>query len=386
MTAISRPASDDQQAVRRWLRTRRYLFLTAPAIPLLLPLAAWLAHASGNGNWFWLPVAFLFLLVPLLDTLLGEDPANPEGADVAQLAADRWYRRVLFGAVLAHWFGVMVTAAAIAGGPWGWPALLGAVLSAGAINGLALLVGHELGHKSRDRLQCAMARIVLAVTGYGHFSAEHNEGHHRDVSTPEDSASARYGESIYAFARREIPGALRRGWALEAARLSALGQPALAPGNRILQSWALTAFCFTGAALLWGWTALAFLLLAAAYGWWQLTSANYVEHYGLLRAKDANGRYEACRPEHSWNSNRLLSNLLLLNLQRHSDHHAYPQRPYQLLRDYRDVPQLPHGYALMFLVAAVPPLWFAIMNPRVMAWVGGDLARVNRGPLGLSAA
>ena len=367
--------------IRRWLHAKRYLFLTAPAVPLLLPLSVWLAYMQGNGAWFWLPAAFFFIVVPLLDTLFGEDPANPGEADVAELAADPWYRRVLFVAVATHWIAVLGSAAAVASGDWSWPAMLGAALSAGAMNGLALLVGHELGHKTRDPMQRLMAKIVLAVTGYGHFSAEHNDGHHRHVSTPEDSASARYNESIFAFSRREIPGALQRGWAVERARLAELDWPVFSRHNQILQSWFITLLGFALAAAWWGWAALAFLLAATAYGWWQLTSANYVEHYGLLRSRQADGRYEVCRPQHSWNSNRLLSNLLLLHLQRHSDHHAYPMRPYQLLRDYRDVPQLPHGYALMFLIAAIPPLWFAIMNPRVLAWAGGDLAKVNCGVL-----
>jgi alkane 1-monooxygenase len=381
MNSRRHPAGSDLQAQHRWLCTKRYLFLAAPAVPLLLPASAWLAHAQDNAAWFWLPAIFLFAIVPLLDTLFGDDPANPAGADVAELGADPWYRRVLFIAVLTHWLALITTAAVLADGRWGWPALLGAAIGAGAINGLALLVGHELGHKTRDRTQLVMARIVLALTGYGHFSGEHNDGHHVHVSTPEDSASARFGESIYAFATREIPGALRRGWAMERKRLAATGLPSFSMRNRILQSWSLTLLAFAAATALWGWTALAFLLLAAAYGWWQLTSANYVEHYGLLRERLPDGRYEDCQPRHSWNSNLLLSNLLLLHLQRHSDHHAYPARPYQLLRDYRDVPQLPHGYALMFTLAALPPLWFAIMNPRVMAWAGGNITKVNRGPL-----
>ena len=379
MISVSNVTGVSPDRLQRWLRAKRYLFLTAPAVPLLLPLSAWLAHSQRQGGWFWLPFLVLFIVVPLLDTLFGDDPANPGPGDVVALAHDPWYRRVLFAAVITHWLGALVLAAALSSADWAWHSILGAAMGAGGINGLALLVGHELGHKTRDPMQCAMARLVLAVTGYGHFSNEHNDGHHKQVSTPEDSASARYGESIYAFCRREIPGALRRGWALESDRLAALHLPAISLQNGILQSWGITVLMFSVATILWGWTALAFLLLASAYGWWQLTSANYVEHYGLLRERLADGRYEACQPKHSWNSNLLLSNLLLLQLQRHSDHHAYPMRPYQLLRDYRDVPQLPHGYALMFTVAGIPPLWFAIMNPRVLTWAGGDLGKVNLG-------
>lgn len=365
--------------LQRWVSAKRLLFLTSPCLPLLLPFAGWLALRFDQGLWLWLPAVILYVGVPVLDTLIGEDPTNPLNADAAKMAADPWYREILFAAVLSHWGALFAMVAILATQPWSPLALLGAIVSTGATNGLALLVGHELGHKTRDPVQRTMAKIALAVTGYGHFSAEHNHGHHIQVATPEDSASARYGESIYAFARREIPGALMRGWAIERQRLATQGYRTLSRHNEIAQSWLITGVAYTLAALIWGWAALAFLIVAAASGWWQLTSANYVEHYGLLRHKLANGDYERCQPQHSWNSNRLVSNLLLLHLQRHSDHHAYAARPYQLLRDYRDVPQLPHGYGLMFLVAVVPPLWFAIMNPRVLAWADGDLRRVNQG-------
>jgi alkane 1-monooxygenase len=114
--------------------------------------------------------------------------------------------------------------------------------------------------------------------------------------------------------------------------------------------------------------------------WFQLTSANYVEHYGLLRRKEADGRYERCQPHHSWNSNHVFSNLLLFHLERHSDHHAHPNRRYQSLRHFENLPSLPTGYFGMFLLAYCPPLWFRVMNPRLMALphVAGDPARVNR--------
>ena len=131
-----------------------------------------------------------------------------------------------------------------------------------------------------------------------------------------------------------------------------------------------------------GWTALPFLLLHNAVAWWQLTSANYVEHYGLKRACLADGRYERCLPHHSWNSNHVASNLLLFHLERHSDHHAHPQRRYQSLRDFPDLPRLPSGYFGMFLLAYVPPLWFRVMDRRVLALehVQGDPARLNLDP------
>ena len=133
---------------------------------------------------------------------------------------------------------------------------------------------------------------------------------------------------------------------------------------------------------LFGWPALLFLVIHNLMAWFQLTSANYIEHYGLLRAKRADGSYERCQPHHSWNSNHVCSNLLLFHLERHSDHHANPQRRYQSLRDFEDVPRLPSGYFGMYLLAYVPPLWFRVMDKRLMELphVQSDLSRVNRGP------
>jgi alkane 1-monooxygenase len=133
-----------------------------------------------------------------------------------------------------------------------------------------------------------------------------------------------------------------------------------------------------GALVAWlGWMALPFLVLQAVYAASMLEVVNYVEHYGLLRQKDTAGRYVRCEPEHSWNSNHLVGNLLLYHLQRHSDHHAHPSRRYQALRHFETAPQLPAGYATMITVAYLPPLWFAWMDYRVMAHYGGDLGLIN---------
>ena len=122
---------------------------------------------------------------------------------------------------------------------------------------------------------------------------------------------------------------------------------------------------------------LAFVVFASWLGHLNLSLANYIEHYGLLRQRDASGRYEPPRPQHSWNQNALVSNLFTFQLQRHSDHHAHPSRSYQCLRHFDDVPQLPWGYYEMFLLAYIPPLWFKVMDKRVLEWADGDLSKTN---------
>lgn len=359
---------------KRYLWSLSVLFPLAPA----LTIAAFVQ--TGQGWVLWIPPVLLYLVAPALDLLLGQDEHNPPEEVVPQLEADRYYRILTYLTVPGHFITLAAGAWFIASAPASWVDYLGVTLSVGLVSGLAINTGHELGHK-QTRLEQWLARIVLAIPGYGHFTVEHNGGHHTEVATPEDSASARYGENIYRFATREIPGGVRRAWRLETRRLERLGKSALGPGNTILQSYLLTAVIYLALSLALGPAVLTWLLLHAAIAWWQLTSANYIEHYGLLRQRQANGRYEPCKPVHSWNANHLFSNLLLFHLERHSDHHAHATRRYQSLRNFDDLPSLPSGYFGMFLVAYIPPLWRMIMHPRLMAHVDNDLSRVNTGQM-----
>lgn len=253
-------------------------------------------------------------------------------------------------------------------------------------SGLAINTGHELGHKN-SKLEKLLAKIVLAVPAYGHFTIDHNRGHHKNVATASDPSSARMGESIYRFATREIPGAFANAWSIEKERLASRGKAVWHPANAILQSYALSLLLAVIVTAAFGWKAIPFLLLHHAFAYWQLTSANYIEHYGLLRMRDADGKLERCEPRHSWNCNQLFSNLVLLHLERHSDHHVHPLRRYQSLRHFEDVPQLPTGYFGMYLLAYFPWAWFRIMDKRLMALphVQGELDRVNVEPTASSA-
>ena len=253
------------------------------------------------------------------------------------------------------------------------------VLTAGSVGGFCINLGHELGHKL-PALERTLARLVLAPTGYGHFSIEHNQGHHRHVATPADPASSRMGESIYGFLLREMPGALRRAWAIESARLAVNRHSAWSARNEILQTALVTLALWAGLAVWLGPGILVFVLAASFWANFQLTSANYVEHYGLLRGRRPSGRYEPCLPRHSWNSNHVFSNWALFHLQRHSDHHAHPFRRYQSLRHFDEAPQLPTGYFGMFTLAYFPPLWRRVMDPRLLAAVGRDASRINLDP------
>jgi alkane 1-monooxygenase len=365
----------------RWRDRKRAGWLLSVVYPLM-PFSGIAAHAaSGSQLGLALPLVIAYGLLPLLDFFIGEDENNPPESAVPDLEADRYYRWLTWATVPLH-FVTLIGCAAWAGTQdLSWWAVLLLAYVAGTASGLGLNTGHELGHK-HNRLEQWLARLVLAVPAYGHFTVEHGRGHHRCVSTPEDHASARMGESIYRFALRELPGGIARAWRIETERLRAQGRPAWSRHNTMLQSYAITALLQLGLVAAFGLVMLPFLAVHNAVAWWQLTSANYVEHYGLLRMKLPNGQYETPQPHHSWNTNHLVTNLVLFHLQRHSDHHANPSRRYQSLRHFADLPQLPSGYFGMFPLSYVPPLWFRMMDPRLLALphVRGDLTRVNIDP------
>lgn len=358
---------------------KRYLWILSilsPAVPGICALAL---VAGGSLFWAVFPLIFYFVIIPLMDMIIGEDPTNPPEEVVEALSEDNYYRALLHISVPVFYFAFLATAYAVGTLDmpiWAWVLL---TISAGVSSGSGLTVGHELGHK-HDRLDRFSAKLINALTGYAHFNIEHNQGHHKMVATPEDPASSRFGESIYRFVLREIPYTAIRGWELEAKRLEKKGISFWSYKNDLLQGYAITAVIAALVIGFLGWQMVPFLLLHHIYGWLQLSSANYVEHYGLKREKKENGRYAPCEPHHSWNTNHIVSNLALFHLQRHSDHHANPMRPYQSLRNFDELPRLPSGYPGSFALAYIPPLWFKIMNPKVIAWADGDMDKVNRGP------
>jgi alkane 1-monooxygenase len=372
----------DTQDGRVTYRDRKRAWWSLSVVYPLLPLLGMAAHAwTGHQIALGLPLLISYGLMPLLDYWIGEDENNPPEAVVAQLEQDRYYRWLTWATVPLHFVALIACAAWVGTHDLSWWAVMLMAYVAGTDSGLGINTGHELGHK-HNPVEQWLARWVLAVPAYGHFTVEHGRGHHRWVSTPHDHASARMGESIYRFALRELPGGVRRAWALESERLRKEGRAAWSLHNTMLQSYAVTLVLQAGIVALWGWVMVPFLLMHNVVAWWQLTSANYVEHYGLLREQLPGGAYEAPRPHHSWNANHLVTNLALFHLQRHSDHHAYPSRRYQSLRHFPDLPQLPSGYFGMFPLAYVPPLWFRVMDPRLLALphVRGDLDRVNIDP------
>ncbi|WP_278957076.1 alkane 1-monooxygenase [Aquipseudomonas alcaligenes] len=353
------------------------LSLFVPTLGLIGPALYLLV--SPSEFWLWLSPLFFYFGIPLLDALIGEDPSNPPESEVPALEADPYYRWITYLLVPVLWASFIAICVFVASQPLSATGLLAMIINTGGGLGFAINLGHEMGHK-KSTLERWLAKLALAPACYGHFYIEHNRGHHRDVATPVDPASSRMGESIYRFVLREMPGGFRRAWQLERERLARCGKSPWSLDNEVLQPALISLALYGALVAMLGWQILPFLLLSAFWGAFQLTSANYLEHYGLLRRKLENGRYEVCQPHHSWNSNHLFSNWALFHLQRHSDHHAHPTRRYQSLRNFPDLPRLPSGYFGMYLLAYVPPLWFRLMNPRLIEAVQGDAARINFQP------
>lgn len=307
---------------------------------LLLPLAL-ASNLFFHPEQAWIGALAIWLLVALLDLAWRLSP-GPGGPPQALLWILRLYVPVQVALLAA---GLWVTAHAA------WPVVFGVAFGAGFLSGAqGITYAHELGH-SRRKADRVLAWILMTSVNYPQFMVEHYRGHHARVATRDDPASARLGESLWAFLPRTVIGSTVHAWQFDRRR------PLV---------WATAANLAIIAALAASgeWKALVFWIGQSAFAIWLLETVNYVEHYGLQRATLADGRPEPFGVMHAWNADHAVSNSLLANLQRHSDHHMHAWKPYAQLEALPG-PQLPTGYAGCLLLAAVPPLWFALMHPRV---------------------
>ena len=318
-----------------------------------------------RGPWVWLTPLFVFGLVPLLELLFPPHaiPAAPAtaGAPHHPFFDGLLYLNVPLYLGLLAWF-----LAVLAREPLTAAEATGLIVSVGIAGGaLGINVAHELGHRPRTYEQ-RLAQALLASVLYLHFFIEHNRGHHRHVATPLDPATSRLHEPFWQFLPRALAGEFRSAWHLETERLQRSGvATSWSWQNQLLRFQAVQLALAVAVGLGFGWKGLLAWLGVALVAAVLFQLVNYVEHYGLLRRQTASGAYERVQPHHSWNSEHAVGRILLYELTRHSDHHYLASRPYHTLRHQPASPQMPTGYPGMMLLAAVPPLWFRVMNPRV---------------------
>lgn len=341
---------------------------------LILPALLVSGYYLGGFN-LWLIHGFVFVLVPLMDYVISTDTSNVPKEAISRMTKAYFYKLVTFIwvyvqlAVLIWGFYVVSTADFVG---WEWMAFTsGMALVTG---GIGITVAHELGHKA-EKIEQIYAQILLMTVSYMHFFIEHNRGHHVRVATAEDPATSRFGENFYSFWLRSVKDGYLSAWELERERLSKKGCPFFSWSNQMIWFQVLP-IAFAGLGFLvfsmlqdrWVWEVPVFFFVQSLLAFSLLEAVNYLEHYGMERKKLQTGFYEKVTPLHSWNASQRVSNFLLFQLQRHSDHHAFAFKRYQILNHYDESPQLPAGYSAMILVAFFPPLWFSLMNPRLEKW------------------
>ena len=333
----------------------------------LVPLA-WIGAVYGGWTVILLPISTWYLF-SIIDGIAG---LYEENADLETTEDELfWYKLVTL-----IWFPIQFVT--VFGVLWyvtqsGHLTTLEQIVlffGIGVISGaVGIVYAHELCHQ-KPKLERWMGDLLLAMVLYSHFRSEHLLVHHRYVGTPRDPVTARYNEGFHRFFFRVIREQPVSAFRAEKAMLKRKNLPWHDRGNPFWKYWALQIAFIAFAVIIGGWAGLGLFLVQAFVAIWQLELTNYVEHYGLTRKHLGNGKYEHVLPRHSWNASQLASNWLLINLQRHSDHHYKPDRRFPLLQTYgeAEAPQLPYGYPIMTMAAMVPPIWRRVMNPRVRKW------------------
>ncbi|MGV6811453.1 MAG: alkane 1-monooxygenase [Brevirhabdus sp.] len=325
--------------------------------------------ASFGGIWLWIVPLYTWGMFTILDVLTGKESEN---ADPMTPDDDlKWYRMVTliwFPVQFILIFGLIGWISGADHLSFGEKLLLffGVGVASGTVG---INYSHELMHQ-KSKLERWLGDLLLASVLYSHFRSEHLLVHHRYVGTPRDPVTARYNEGFHRFFPRVLVECYKSAFAAEKAMLARKDLSWSHPSNPFWRYWALQAAMALLAISLGGLTGLILFLFQALVAIWQLELVNYIEHYGLTRKHLGEGKYEHVLPRHSWNTDFKASNWLLINLQRHSDHHYKPDRRFPLLQTYtaEEAPQLPFGYPLMTVAAMIPPLWRRLMNPKVRAW------------------
>jgi len=342
------------------MRTRVFKYLS----PFLLYYGA-IASFLSSGFVVWLPLIYSWLFIPLVELFTKPDESNLSAAEEELVKKNIWYDVLLYMVVPFQFFALGLFFNEITYSPQAWTDIVGKTMAMGLLCGvMGINVGHELGHRS-NKTEQFLGKLLLLSSLYMHFFIEHNKGHHKRVGTPDDPASARYGEMVYAFYFRATIFGYFSAWRIANRDARKKGYKAFSLHNEMLQFQIIQIAFVALVFFFFGWLTTLLFLAAALHGILLLETVNYIEHYGLQRKQIAEGKYERAMPEHSWNSNHIIGRVMLFELSRHSDHHYLASRKYQILRHHQNSPQMPTGYPGMMLLSTVPPLWFKVMNKRI---------------------
>ena len=345
-------------------------------LPNLLPfylcyinVALFALNAYLGGFWFIPLFVFNFYMLGTLDIFVDLYEKN---ADPATETRDLfWYRLVTilwFPTQLLISFGGLYYTLRIADHA-AWESWMIMVSAGVLLGGMGITFAHEMMHQ-KPRLERWFADGLMCIALYGHFRSEHIKVHHRYVATPRDTVTARYGEGFYRFFLRVLPEGFASAWGAEKEHLKKRGRLVWHLSNPFWIYGVLSSAFLAVAYWIGGLFGVLIFVNSAFVAVLLLEVINYVEHYGLTREYLGDGKYEQVRPRHSWNASHKYTNFLLVNLQRHSDHHYSPSRRFPLLQTYseEEAPQLPYGYPIMVMAALYPRMWKFRMNKRVREW------------------
>ena len=342
----------------------------------LIPYLTFVGIVAGS-YWSFGTFFFAFFVIPLLELVIPPDPVNLSPERAKSKEANFFFDLLLYLNIPIVYFILYTYLSHFSFQEYAVWEIIGMTLGVGIVLGAnGINVAHEIGHRD-GKMQKFLSKILLLPSQYMHFIIEHNLGHHKNVGTLEDPATARYNESLFTFWIRSSTQGYINAWRIENRRLVNLGKKPFSIHNEML-IFGFIQLAFIGA-IFWQFGGLVtlFYLLTAIIGFSLLETINYIEHYGLLRLKNENGRYERVEHFHSWNSDHELGRIFLYELTRHSDHHYKANKKYQILKSYSESPQLPYGYPGSMFLAFIPPLWFSVMNPRIPEAMKTESAYAN---------
>lgn len=336
----------------------KHKYLLAYSIPLVTFLSLLL-----HGWWSFATLIESFVIIPLFELILSPDSSLKD----EEHPSKSWgfydlllYFMVPVQCVLLIFYLYTVTTLQLH-----TYEVIGMTLSMGIQSGaVGINVAHELGHR-KSRFDRFLAKSLLLSSLYMHFIIEHNRGHHKNVATPQDPATARLDESVYFFWFRSIIGTFISAWKIEQGLQKKKHGSTFTFYNEMIQLISIESMLLLSVYLLFGLIGLIGFLTSSIIGIILLETVNYIEHYGLIRKQHQNGMYERVQPWHSWNSDFPIGRIILFELTRHSDHHYKGSKKYQTLQHLEESPQLPTGYPGMMLLSLIPPLWFKIVNPKL---------------------
>lgn len=318
-----------------------------------------------TGIYVWLPIFYSFGLIPILELFLKNDPKNMSKAEEEMANANRWYDYMLYLILPMQFLALCLFLESFNQVDLGLNEILGRIAGMGLLCGIfGINVGHELGHRV-NTVEKMMAKALLLSSLYMHFFIEHNKGHHKNVATSLDPASARLNEPVYLFYFRTIWYSYISAWQIANKETRKKSLSIFSWQNEMIQCQMIQLLFIALIGLYFGKTILIYFIFSALIGALLLETVNYIEHYGLARSQSETGKFERVMPHHSWNSDHSLGRIFLFELSRHSDHHYLASRKYQILRTFENAPQLPTGYPGSMLLSLVPPLWFKIMNKKI---------------------